>query len=449
MYSVKIAKFISSIEYESIPKEVILRAKELILDTIGVAIAGSSEKSVINAIRSISCLTNSKGKAKVWGCSKKFAPNYSAMINAISSHALDFDDTHTEAIVHASSILTPLCLTYASHFKISNKRILTAFIVGWEVAARVGIASKGSFHKRGFHTTSIAGIFGATAAMSVLFSLRESECVNAFGLAGSFASGINEFLSNGSNSKVIHVANCVNNAILATTFAKNGMSGPISVFEGRDNIFKTFGIEKECNKELLLQDLGKNWQVMQVSLKPYPSCHFAHGFIECALMLREDNLNPDDIKNIKCYVDEVPISFICDPIDKKYAPKTTYEAKFSMPFLMALAFFDGDINLSSYNNLERSEVIKFAKKITYTKHISSGFPKYFPGHIEVILSNGKTIKKDIFVNRGNFDNPLSFEEIFLKFKNCSLSKLDTENILKIAEIIKNYENSKENLELFL
>lgn len=449
MHSIEIAKFISNISYENIPKNVFARAKELMLDTLGVAIAGSNEECVRNAIKTMDCLPNSKGEAKIWGHNKKVAPNYAAMINAISSHALDFDDTHTEAIVHASAILTPLCLTYAHHLKISNKRILTAFIAGWEIAARVGIASKGSFHKRGFHTTAIAGIFGATAAMSVLLKLNEGECVNALGLAGSFASGINEFLSNGSNSKVIHVASCVNNAILAATFAKNSMSGPVSVFEGRDNIFKTFGIEKECDKKLLIKDLGENWQIMQVSLKPYPSCHFAHGFIECALMLRDDKINPDDIQSIKCYVDEVPINFICDPIEKKYTPKTSYEAKFSMPFLMALAFFDGKINLRSYDNLNRTEIIEFAKKINYTSHVSSGFPKYFPGHIEVILNDGKTIKKDVFINKGNFDNPLSFDEIFSKFKNCASNKLSIENILQVAEIIKKYENSKDNLDLFL
>lgn len=445
MYSVKIAEFISHLEYRKIPRETISRAKELMLDCVGVGIAGNDENSVKNAIKAIKNLPASSGEAKVWGQNKKFAPNYAAMINAISSHALDFDDTHTEAIVHASAILTPLCLTYMDALKIPKKRILTAFVAGWEVAARVGIASKGSFHKRGFHSTAIAGIFGATAAMCVALKLSKDECVNALGLAGSYASGINEFLSNGSNSKVIHVANCVNNAILAANFAKSGMSGPVSVFEGRDNIFRTFGIESECDKEGLIKGLGEIWQTMQVSIKPYPSCHFAHGLIDCAISLKDDGLKSDDIKGVKCYVDEVPINFICDPIEAKYAPKTAYEAKFSMPFLMAVGFFDGGISIKSYENLNRPEVIEFAKKITYEKRKSSGFPKYFPGHIEAALNNGKVIKKDVFINKGNFDNPLSFEEIFDKFRRCASNKFSENRLLKIRDAIKNYENSKENL----
>jgi len=449
MYSVEISKFISTLTYKNIPQEVILRAKELILDCIGVGIAGGREKSVQNAIKTIKKLPGGGGECKIWGQNAKFAPNYATMINAISSHALDFDDTHTEAIVHASAILTPLCLTYMSYLKIPKRRILTAFVAGWEVAARLGIASKGSFHKRGFHTTAIAGIFGATAAICVALRLKQEECVNALGLAASYASGINEFLSNGSNSKVIHVANCVNNAILAVNFAKNAMSGPVSIFEGRDNIFKSFGIESECDKSELIRGFNKIWQIMQVSIKPYPSCHFAHGLIDCAILLRKDGLKSDDIKSIKCYVDEVPVSFICDPIEIKYAPKTAYEAKFSMPFLMATAFFDGELNLKSYENLNRAEVVKLAKKITYEKRKNEGFPKYFPGHIEAALKDGKIIKKDVFINRGNFDNPLSFDEIFAKFRQCASIKFSEKRLLAIKEAVKNYESSEVDLDKIL
>lgn len=104
--------------------------------------------------------------------------------------------------------------------------------------------------------------------------------------------------------------------ILVANLAKNNMSGPLSIFEGRDNIFKCFGIEKNSDKTELDKALGQIWQIMQVSIKPYPSCHFTHGFIECAISLKNDGLKADEIKNIHCFVDEVPISFICDPIEK-------------------------------------------------------------------------------------------------------------------------------------
>lgn len=438
LYSEILADFIFNLKYENIPNTVVQRAKELMLDSLGTAIAASKEECVLNAFKAFENLSTEKN-TPVWVNDKKLDPIYAAMLNGIASHALDFDDTHTEAILHASAILTPLCLSYGFHVSKDAKKIIKAFIVGWEVAARVGIASKGTFHKRGFHTTAIAGIFGSVSASAVLLDLNKQQIINALGLAGSFASGINEFLSNGSNSKVLHIANAIKNGILVANFAKNNMSGPLSIFEGRDNIFKCFGIEQECDKTELSKALGEIWQTMQVSIKPYPSCHFAHGLIDCAIALKNDGLKADEIKSIRCFVDEVPISFICDPLEAKYTPNSAYEAKFSMPFLMALGFFDGKITLKSYQDLKRKEVLEFAQKITYEKRKSQGFPKYFPGHMEAILQDGKVICKDVFINKGNFDNPLSFEELKDKFINNAKENLTMDKIHDILEQIKHLE----------
>lgn len=438
-YSEILADFIFNLKYENIPNAVVQRAKELMLDSFGTGLAASKEECVLNAFKAFDALSLVKN-TPIWVSDKKLDPIYATMLNGIAAHALDFDDTHTEAILHASAILTPLCLSYGFHVSKDAKKIIKAFIVGWEVAARVGIASKGSFHKRGFHTTAIAGIFGGVSAVAVLLDLEKKQIVNALGLAGSFASGVNEFLSNGSNSKVLHIVNAIKNGIMVAHFAKNNMSGPLSIFEGRDNIFKCFGIEEECDKTELNKALGEIWQIMQVSIKPYPSCHFAHGLIDCAISLKNDGFKADEIKSIHCFVDEVPISFICDPLEAKYTPKSAYEAKFSMPFLMALGFFDGKITLDSYANLKREEVLDFARKITYEKRNSQGFPKYFPGHLEATLQNGKKIQKDVFINKGNFDNPLSLEELKAKFMNNALVCIDETKAYEIWEQIARLES---------
>ncbi|MBK1973746.1 MmgE/PrpD family protein [Campylobacter sp. TTU-622] len=437
-YSEILADFIFNLKYENIPNVVIQRAKELMLDSLGTAIAASKEECVLNVFKTFENLSIEKNTS-VWINDQKLDPIYATMLNGIASHMLDFDDTHTEAILHASAILTPLCLSYGFSINQDAKKNIKAFIVGWEIAARVGIASKGTFHKRGFHTTAIAGIFGSVSASAILLDLNKEQIINALGLAGSFASGINEFLSNGSNSKVLHIANVIKNGIMIAHFAKNNTSGPLSIFEGRDNIFKCFGIEEECDKTELNKGLGEIWQTMQVSIKPYPSCHFAHGFIDCAIALRNDGLKANEIKNIHCFVDEVPISFICDPLEIKYTPKSAYEAKFSMPFLMALGFFDGQITFKSYENLKRKEILDFAKKITYEKRKSQGFPKYFPGHLKAILQNGKIIQKDVFINKGNFDNPLKFEELKTKFLNNVCIKLNNKEANDLFDFIMNLE----------
>lgn len=444
-YSEIFARFIADLQLNQIPASVQQRAKELMLDTLGTALAAHKEQSVQNTLNAFECLdkqSTNQLKFKLWGQDKSLNAEFAAMFNGISAHALDFDDTHTEAILHASAILAPLCLSWGFSVCDDGEKVLKAFILGWEVGARIGVASKGSFHKRGFHTTAICGTFASAVAAGVLLDLNEEEFINTLGLAGSFASGVNEFLSNGSNSKLLHIANAIKNGILVANFAKNKLTGPKSIFEGRDNIFRTFGLEELCDKSELNKDLGELWQVLQVSIKPYPCCHFAHGLIECALALRNDGLKAGQIAHIQCFVDEVPISFICDPINAKYTPQSAYEAKFSMPFLMATAFTDGALNLRSYENLKRDEVLEFARKINYEKRQNNGFPKYFPGHIKARLTNGDEIQKDIFINKGNPDNPLSFDELQCKFLNNATLALDESKAMKLLEKIMSIETQR-------
>ncbi len=447
-YSEELAHFVVNLKFDDIPPSVVQRAKELMLDTLGTALAGSNESCVQNALNAFMNLGANLNSAnlklcQVWGKNVNLSGDYAAMINGISAHALDFDDTHTEAILHASAILAPLCLSYGFSVCDNGKKILKAFITGWEVGARVGIASKGSFHKRGFHTTAICGHFASVVACGVLLDLNKEQLINTLGIAGSFASGVNEFLSNGSNSKVLHIANAIKNGIFVANLAKANLTGPLSIFEGRDNIFATFGIKELCDKSELTKGLNDIWQVLQVSIKPYPCCHFAHGLIDCALALRADGLKCEDIEQIHCFVDEVPSNFICDPINAKYAPQSAYQAKFSMPFLMAVAFIDGFVNLSSYQNLNRAEVLDFARKIDYEKRQSEGFPKYFPGHILARLKNGSEIKKDIFINKGNFDNPLSFDELKCKFLSNAKFALSESESMNLLDKVMNLEAQRE------
>lgn len=442
-YSEILADFL--VNLNEIPNEVKQRAKELMLDSIGTALAASNEESVMKAVQMFQALPHSAQKAEIWGRKIVIDAQYAAMCNGIAAHALDYDDTHTEAILHASAILTPLILSYGFTLTKDTNKLLKAFIVAWEISARIGIASKGTFHKRGFHTTAICGSFAATVACGVMLDLNKEQMINALGFAASFASGVNEFLSNGSNSKLLHIGNAIKNGILTAHFAKANLNAPVSIFEGRDNIFRTFGIEEHCDKSELTKGLNDIWQTLQVSIKPYPCCHFAHGLIECALALRKDNLKASEIKSIHCFVDEVPISFICEPLKDKFEPKSAYQAKFSLPFLMSLAFNDGFINFNSYANLNRNEIVAFAKKISYEKRANSGFPKYFCGHIQCVLANGNKIKKDVFINKGNPDNPLTFDELKDKFlcnAQIAISKEKAQSILKAIMCFEKLDISK-------
>lgn len=418
------AEFLVQLNYQQIPDEVIFSAKRHILDTIGVAIRGRKHENAVNSLKGLLEVNKNAQFIPVLGSKVKLATEYAALSNGIAAHCLDFDDTHTDSIVHGSTIITPVVLALGEELNSSGEELLTAFIGAWEVAARIGLASRGTFHKRGFHTTSIAGIFGAVAAASKLLHLSENEITNALGLAGSQTSGINEYLSNSSSSKSMHAGWSAFSGILSTRFAKNGMTGPHSVFEGRDGIFKTYGIFDECDLSMATNSLFETWETTRISIKPYPCCHFAHAFIDCIGNLLEKGIQVEAISAIKCYVPEIEQALICEPFAEKLRPVTTYGAKFSLPFLLATKLLDKKINHNTFvlENLNRSDIEAISDLVSYESADASTtmFPKTFPGHLLITLKDGKIITERLDINIGHPDNPISQELLLEKFSdNCS------------------------------
>lgn len=428
------AEFLIKLNYQQIPDEVLISAKRHILDTIGVAIRGRTHENAVNSLNGLIELNKNAHLIPVWGSKVKLSTEYAALANGIAAHCLDFDDTHTDSILHGSTIIAPVVLALGEELNLSEEDLLVAFIGGWEVAARIGLASKGSFHKRGFHTTSIAGMFGAVAAASKLLHSSEHEIVNALGLAGSQTSGINEYLSNSSSSKSMHAGWSAFSGIVSTRFAKNGMTGPHSVFEGRDGIFKTYGIFDECDLSIATSSLFKTWETTRISIKPYPCCHFAHAFIDCIGILLEKGIQVESISGIKCYVPEIEQALICEPFSEKLRPLTTYGAKFSLPFLLATKLLDKKINHNTFvlKNLNRSDIEAISDLVSYENADPSTtmFPKTFPGHLLVTLKDGNVITERLDINIGHPDNPISQDLLQDKFyDNCS--GLISEQAIKI------------------
>ena len=428
------AEFLIKLNYQQIPDEVLISAKRHILDTIGVAIRGRTHENAVNSLNGLIELNKNAHLIPVWGSKVKLSTEYAALANGIAAHCLDFDDTHTDSILHGSTIIAPVVLALGEELNLSEEDLLVAFIGGWEVAARIGLASKGSFHKRGFHTTSIAGMFGAVAAASKLLHSSEHEIVNALGLAGSQTSGINEYLSNSSSSKSMHAGWSAFSGIVSTRFAKNGMTGPHSVFEGRDGIFKTYGIFDECDLSIATSSLFKTWETTRISIKPYPCCHFAHAFIDCIGSLLEKGIQVESISGIKCYVPEIEQALICEPFSEKLRPLTTYGAKFSLPFLLATKLLDKKINHNTFvlKNLNRSDIEAISDLVSYENADPSTtmFPKTFPGHLLVTLKDGNVITERLDINIGHPDNPISQDLLQDKFyDNCS--GLISEQAIKI------------------
>ena len=181
-YSEKLSQFIYSNHFDAIPPHVISRAKIHLLDSLGVALAGTVQNNAINGRNGLHKMPNTQGKCRVWGSSYTFSPAYAALANGIAAHVLDFDDTHTDSITHGSAVLVPLVIALTEDLNLNSREMLAAYVTGWEIAARVGLTAKGTFHKRGFHSTAIAGIFGAVSGAASLLFLSSIAWAHGIGL---------------------------------------------------------------------------------------------------------------------------------------------------------------------------------------------------------------------------------------------------------------------------
>jgi 2-methylcitrate dehydratase PrpD len=434
-----LARFAAGLECASLPPEVLDAARRHLLDTFGVAIRGRAHPNAQAALAGLEGADGAQGDVAVWGAGRGLAAGQAALANGVAAHVLDFDDTHTDSIVHGSAIVAPVAMALAESRKASGEDLLAAFVAGWEVAARVGLASRGSFHKRGFHTTSIAGVFGAAAAAARMLRLDEGRAVHALGLAGSQASGINEYLSNSSSAKALHTGWSAHAGILAAQLAQAGMTGPESVFEGRDGVLRAYGLPEECDRAALDADLGSRWESTRISIKPYPCCHFAHAFVDCVGALLGKGVRASEVAALHCVVPEIELALICEPFAPKLKPATPYAAKFSLPYVIAARMADGRLDHASFepSAISRPEVLELAARVTYrvARPGETPFPRTFPGWVEATLADGRKVVERLDVNRGHPDNPLTLEEVGAKFRDNAAGALGAAGADRVVSLV--------------
>ena len=228
-----------------------------------------------------------EGPVPVIGLPLRLPARDAALLNGILVHGLDFDDTHTGGVIHATASLWPATLSAAHMRGASGADLLTAYIAGVEAATRLAAVGSGPFHQLGFHPTGLIGVFGCTLAAGMLMGLSPQALVMAQGISLSMAAGSLEFLEDGAWTKRMHPGWAAQSGITAAALAQQGFVGPSRAYEGRFGLFKAYlqaGIEAE-RWGRATAGLGDVWEVMAVAVKPLPACHFTHACSDAAIAL--------------------------------------------------------------------------------------------------------------------------------------------------------------------
>ncbi|HWP35230.1 MAG TPA: MmgE/PrpD family protein, partial [Thermodesulfobacteriota bacterium] len=411
-----LARFVADLTLAQVPPAVVAKAKQILLDTVGIALAASTADSGPMAI-ALAARLGGRPESQVIGAPVRVAAANAALANGTLAHALDYDDTLEEGVIHAGASAGIAALAVGEAVGASGRAVLEAAIAGLEVAYKLGVVAPGRFHARGFHPSALCAPFGAAAAAGRLYGLSAEELVHAFGVAGSQASGIIEYLADGSWTKQLHPGWGAHAGIVAALLAREGFRGPRTVFEGPHGFFAAFA-GGEGVRLARLAEIGVVWELPRAMLKSYPCGSISHPYMDCALRIRQRYApRPEEIVRVVCRTHPGPVPRLWEPLADKQRPPTPYGAKFSLPYSIAVILVRGRAGLAEFSEaaIRDPEVLGVAAKVGYELDPTLPYPRHFTGHVKVILADGRVLEESQPHPRGGAEAPLPAEELEAKF----------------------------------
>lgn len=421
-----IGTFTSELRFADIPGEVTRKAKLCLLDALGVALA-STETPWCNAVHGLVQAQGGTAEATVWYHGDRVPDTNATLANAMFVHSMDFNDDL--AGIQIGGIVPPSALAVAESVGSSGKDIIASIVIGYDIATRCAMAiNSQELYMRGLQPTAVCGAFAAASIAGRLLKLDSKTIAYALGIAGSYAGGTTEFLKEGTDTKRFHVAKAAHGGVLSAHLAKRGMTGPRSIFEGENGLFRAYS--EDANPEQLVKDLGTRFDILDTSTKLYPFCDGNAAPLEAALgMLRENGLTHKDVESFHFRIKSFLIPYVVDyhgDKDRKYAPQTELDAQMSLPYCLSVGLLrDGLVKTSDFTleRLSDPEVLALAQKVTAEADTELDKiplkPMSMPAILTVTTKDGKCLQKRVDYQKGDPRNPFSEDDFIAKFLDCT------------------------------
>lgn len=435
----QLAEFAATLDGADIPADRRVRAAHHMLDAAGIALASTRYDFAHKTLAGLRGLGGT-GTVGIFGMPAMLSPRDAATMNGFLCHGLDYDDTHIAGIVHPTASVFPAVLSAAAMSGASGSELTTAYVIGIETACRLGKVARGGFHQVGFHPTGMIGIFGCTLAAGRLLGLNAKQLRHAQGLALSMAAASLQFLEDGAWNKRFHPGWAASCGLTAAAMAREGFIGASQTYDGRFGVFASYLGKHagEADLSLATSGLGEVWELDNVAIKPFPTCHFTHAAIDCALALRDRIGSVDDIQSIQVLVPAETLKTICEPEANKKRPKNDYDTKFSTHVLVATALLKGKLTLAELEPevFTNPQVLAIADKVSCAADPNSAFPKAYSGEVRIRLaSSGEELAHREHINRGADERPLSNAEIIAKFEDNAALVFNREHVARARDAL--------------
>src|SRR5919108_3970424 len=382
----RIGEWAAAVDARALPKSTQGAARRLLLDVAGLCVAARKG----DYVQALLASALSEGKATAIGHARPLDPYDAALVNGSAAHGEDFDDTFEGGPIHAGAAIGPAALALAEQRGLDGTAVVKGIVVGTEFACRGSMVSPQALHRAGFHPSGVLCALGAAAAGAAMLALAPRAIAHAIGIAGSFASGIIEYLADGAWTKRFHPGWAAQAGIRAALLAEAGFTGPLSVLEGTHGFYKAFAPSRQPDFNVLLGELGARYVIDGVAFKPYACGTMTHPYIDCMMELRASGVGPDQVVSVVCEVAEGTVHRLWEPIEAKRRMPNGYVAKFSAPYCIAVGFLDGAVGFGQFTD-ERAADPKLralADKISYVIDPKNPYPREYTGHVRVTLKDG-------------------------------------------------------------
>ena len=440
-----LAEFILETDYQKLPAEAVAAARRAVLDSVGVAIAGSLEPAGIIAANLVRKMGGTPTSVVVGRGFRTSAPN-AALANGTMAHALDYDDVSSTLSehpvgLHLTAVLLPVLLALGEERGASGRDIITAYVLGHEVASRIACAMSPDYNDSlGWHPTSPLGTIGACAAATKLLRLNMPQTVTALGISASQAAGLRQNF--GTMVKPLHIGNAAKNGIISAMLAEEGFTAAPDSLEGQFGFCHAFSGGSAYNVSRITHKLGQHFHVASsvIATKLYPCCASAHGALDALFsLLQKHDIQTEKVSAIEVNVPfDPPRSLIYDN------PQTDMESKFSLQYCLAAALIDRKVRLETFTDeqVQRTEARKLFDRITMSRqpgmegHPSWEQPEYV---VTVKTEGGKTYSEQA---KASFIAPVSIptgEELAEKYRNCAGLVLSAKDVEESLELLENLE----------
>jgi len=436
-----IAEYLEQFNCQDIEGEVLEAVRSAITDYVGVILAGVPEKGSVIMRHVISGLGGAP-QATVWGGGFKTSMPLAAMANGMSAHAHDYDDTNRVMMSHPSIQLLPGPFAAAEFERRSGFDLMAAYVAGFEVGAKIGRALNPDLVFQGWFPVGTLGILMQTAACAKFFDLSKDQIIMALGIAANLASGLR--CNNGSMAKPLMAGYVGHNGILASLFAREGMTANTQALEDKFGFLENFSRANKARLTKAVESLGKPLDIIEsgLSYKLYPCCAGTHMPIDCVLQIvKENRINSERIETINVSIGSYAKFLLIHP-----RPKTAMEGKFSLEYCVARAFLDGEMGTEQFTPAKISDPLvagiieKVHPNYFETTTAKEGEQVFIPVQVDVKMKDGTVYSARVEHAKGTSHNPLTSGEREAKLDQCCREIMSAGSISMLKEQLRSFES---------